>query len=291
MSGPQQTGGQLPLPSSASLALSAADLTKIPTTIVSQVTTRPSSGSTIVGTTKAPLISHLGTSGVIPRPILAAPTIGSAQLKVIQTSTSGPIVSNQVQLQSNIAPQEAPVDLAAPKNKSGGQSSTTISSVVGHATMQHIPSSVTFSTATPISIATTSPAIVSNVKLGSSTSATPIQTLRIPTIPSVSTLRTGNPQVISTPHVLHGTRTNVTLPRAPGQQALAVALPKSVQGTMPNLAVVHQVPQVGGNKVTVLQQGANIISRGKTTTFQATGKLLICCGEDGKNSSRILLIC
>jgi len=276
MSVPQQTGGQLPPPSSASLTLSAADLTKIPTTIVSQVTTKPSTGSTIVGTTKVPLISHLGTSGVIPRPILAAPAIGSAQLKVIQTSTTGAPVSNQVQLQSNLAPQEAPVDLAAPKNKPGGQSSTTISSVVGHATMQHIPSSV-ISTATPISIATTTPAIASNVKLGSSTSATPIQTLRIPTIPAVSTLRTGNPQVISAPHVLHGTRTNVTLPRAPGQQALAVAVPKSAQGTMSNLAVVHQVPQVGGNKVTVLQQGANIISRGKTTTFQATGKLLIYC--------------
>ena len=272
MSVPQQTGGQLPPPSSTSLTLSAADLTKIPTTIVSQVTTKPSPGSTIVGATKIPLISHLGTSGVLPRPILAAPTIGSAQLKVIQTSTSGAPVANQVQLQSNIAPQDAPVDLAAPKNKSGGQSSTTISSVVGQATMQHLPS-----TATPISIATTTPSIASNVKLGSSTSATPIQTLRIPTIPAVSTLRTGNPQVISAPHVLHGTRTNVTLPRAPGQQALAVAVPKSAQGTMPNLAVVHQVPQVGGNKVTVLQQGANIISRGKTTTFQTTGKLLWYC--------------
>ena len=124
----------------------------------------------------------------------------------------------------------------------------------------------------PISVTTTAPIAASSVKLGSSASATPIQTLRIPTIPAVSTLRAGSPQVISAPHVLHGTRTNVTLPRGPGQPALAVAVPKSVPGAMSNLAVVHQVPQVGGNKVTVLQQGANIISRGKATTFQTTGK-------------------
>ena len=262
MSAPQPGAGP---PSTASLTLSATDLAKATASSVSQVITKPISGNAIVGAAKVPLISHIGTSGVIPRPILAAPSIGSAQLKVIQTSTQGP-TSGQVQLQSSVAPQDVPVDLAAPKNKS------TPVSVVGHTTMQHISTSV-ITTATPISIATTTPAIGSSVKLGSSTTATPIQTLRIPTIPAVSALRTGNAQVISAPHVLHGARTNVTLPRAPGQPALAVAVPKSAQGAMPNLAVVHQVPQVGGNKVTVLQQGANIISRGKATTFQATGKL------------------
>ena len=266
MSGPQPGAGP---PSTASLTLSATDLAKATASSVSQVITKPISGNAIVGAAKVPLISHIGTSGVIPRPILAAPSIGSAQLKVIQTSTQGP-TSGQVQLQSSVAPQDVPVDLAAPKNKSTG--GPTPASVVGHTTMQHISTGV-ITTATPISIATTTPAIGSSVKLGSSTTATPIQTLRIPTIPAVSALRTGNAQVISAPHVLHGARTNVTLPRAPGQPALAVAVPKSAQGAMPNLAVVHQVPQVGGNKVTVLQQGANIISRGKATTFQATGKL------------------
>ena len=269
MSAPQPGGGQHPPPSSSSITLSGSDLVKTTTTSVSQVITKPSSGSTLVGGAKIPLISHIGTSGIIPRPILAAPTIGSAQLKVIQTSSP-----NQVQLGSTIAPQDVPVDLAAPKNKHTGQIATTISSVIGHATMHHIPTSV-IATGTPISVASTTPAVVSSVKLGSSTTATPIQTLRIPTIPAVSTLRTGGSQVISAPHVLQGTRTNVTLPRGPGQPALAVAVPKSVQGTIPNLAVVHQVPQVGGNKVTVLQQGANIISRGKATTFQTTGKIKI----------------
>mgnify|MGYP001345788950 CR=1 FL=1 len=267
MSGPQPGAGP---PSTASLTLSATDLAKATASSVSQVITKPISGNAIVGSAKVPLISHIGTSGVIPRPILAAPSIGSAQLKVIQTSTQVP-TSGHVQLQSSVAPQDVPVDLAAPKNKSTG-GPTTPASVVGHTTMQHISTGV-ITTATPISIATTTPAIGSSVKLGSSTTATPIQTLRIPTIPAVSGLRTGNAQVISAPHVLHGARANVTLPRAPGQPALAVAVPKSVQGAMPNLAVVHQVPQVGGNKVTVLQQGANIISRGKATTFQATGKL------------------
>ena len=256
MSVPQQGG--IPPPSSASLTLSASDLSKTNLTTVNPGVSKPT--TQLVSTAKVPLISH---HPVIPRPILAAPTVGSAQLKVIHTSSQGQTAS--------MATQELPVDLAAPKGKSTGQTPTTISSVIGHATMQPVPTAAV-TTATSISIAASTTTIASNVKLGSSsTTATPIQTLRIPTIPAVSTLRTGTPQVISAPHVLHGTRTNVTLPRAPGQPALAVAVPKTVQGTIPNLAVVHQVPQVGGNKVTVLQQGANIISRGKTTTFQAAG--------------------
>ena len=273
MSVPPQGGGQHPPPSSTSITLSSADLAKATSVSVSQVITKSVSGGTIVGAAKVPLISQIGASGVLPRPILAAPTVGSAQLKVIQTSTQGS-ASNQVQLQSSIAPQDLPVDLAAPKNKQTGQIPATISSVVGHATMQHIATSVITNT-NPISVTTTASAAASSVKIGASASATPIQTLRIPTIPAVSTLRTGSPQVISAPHILHGTRTNVTLPRGPGQPALAVAVPKSVPGAMSNLAVVHQVPQVGGNKVTVLQQGANIISRGKATTFQTTGKIIL----------------
>ena len=270
MSVPTQGGGQHPPPSSTSLTLSSTDLTKATSVSVSQIITKSGSGNTIVGAAKVPLISHIGASNVLPRPILAAPTIGSAQLKVIQTSTQGS-ASNQVQIQSSIAPQDLPVDLAAPK-KSTGQIPATITPVVGHSPMQHIATSV-ISNTNPISVTTTTPAAASSVKLGSSASATPIQTLRIPTIPAVSTLRTGSPQVISAPHVVHGTRTNVTLPRGPGQPALAVAVPKSVPGAISNLAVVHQVPQVGGNKVTVLQQGANIISRGKTATFQTTGTI------------------
>ena len=269
MSGPPPGGGQSlgAQPPPASLTLSATDFVKTSTSSALQGATKPATATPLVGTTKVPLITH--HTSVMPRPILAAPTIGSAQLKVIQTSAPGQ-TSNQVQLQSS-APQDQPVDLVAPKSKTVGQVQTTIASVISHAAVQPV-STCGQPTVTPIAIATSTTGGATTVKLGASTTATPIQTLRIPTIPAVSTLRPGSPQVISAPQVLHGTRTNVSIPRAPGQPALAVAVPKPAQGTVPNLAVVHQVPQGGGNKVTVLQQGANLPLLGKRTTFQTAGK-------------------
>ena len=249
MSAPPPGSG--PPPGLAPVTVSASEMAK--TTASQQLgVPKPIVGTALLG--GATLVGNVAT---MPRPILSAPPLGT-QLKVIQAPppTQG---HSQVQLQALAAPQDQPVDLAAPKNKP-------IIQATSHATAQPIIASGA-ALAAPIAIASSS-----LVKSGAplSSSATPIQTLRIPTIPTISGIRPGSPQVIAAPQVVQGTRGGASIPRAPGHPALAVAMPKVAQGAIPNLAVVHQVAgQAGsGNKVTVLQQGvANIASRGGKQTF------------------------